>query len=77
MKGKLTFELPVKTLIRCLVMQIVSYQQLSNYSEGKTSKTPIQVRGVKSLEFIKQDESSQPGVSKIKLPHLLSNSNCC
>lgn len=47
-------------------MQIVKYQLLGNYSEGKTSKTPIKVRGVKPLEFIKQDESSQGGVLKIK-----------
>lgn len=52
-------------------MQIISYQLLGNYSEGKISKTPIKVRGVKPLEFIKQDESSQGGVLKIKVPYWL------
>lgn len=50
-------------------MQIISYQLLGNYSEGKISKTPIKVRGVKPLEFIKQDESSQGGILKIKVPY--------
>lgn len=53
-------------------MQIVSYQLLGSYAEGKISKTPIKVRGVKPLEFIKQDENSQLGALKIKVPYWLS-----
>lgn len=37
----------------------------------------MQAGGLKPLEFIKQDESLQPGVLKIKLLYLLSNSNHC
>lgn len=77
MKGKLTVKLTDKTVSHCLVMQTVSLQYLSNYSDSKASKTRKQVRGVKPLEMIKQDESSQPGILKIKVPYLLSDSDCC
>lgn len=44
-------------------MQIIQYQLLSNYSEGKNSKTHI--KEVWNLWNL-QDESSQGGVLKIK-----------